>query len=1007
MSQNKRPLEDELLWDQDVEITLRDGAKILCDIFRPITNEKIPALIAFSPYGKAGHGSPAPSALKRFEADWVRGFLMFENIPFRLGVPEEQTSGLEKFESIDPAEWSLRGYAVVNVNVRGSWESEGDLYIEGTQPGVDAYDVIEFIAALDWCNSCVSMAGNSWLATTQWTAAIQKPPSLKCIAPWEGFTDKYRDVVCRGGIPSKGFVSFIFDKTIRGRQRREDLATALERWPLMNAFWEDKALDTSVIDIPIYAVASYSSPIHGFGTVKAFNSAKSKKKWLRFHATQEWYDLYSKEATDDLQKFFDCYLKGTNNGWEETTPVRVCALTFGDRNSPGPIENIPCNEYPPKETEYRRLFLSPGGKLSPSSSANASYVSYQSDAHVGQPVEFSFTFDEATVVLGHSKARLWVSCDDNDDMDIYVSIRKVSKDGEVMEHVNVPWRSLPEGVNTSRDVPNNGALKTLGPAGILRASHREQDPKLSTHIIPFHPHTREQKIPRGTIVPVEIESTMTLLKPVSLDTAGNVSKRVTMVAMSMADGFARVTGQPQAVIVHVDVGTQALGCAVHNASVGRTPLLIFSGLSPFTVEGELKGSRTEEVLEADLDPYDIDQQYWSPIGKIALHSDAVRTIADALINAEEPLVVTGFSGRDTRAPVELVKLATTVKGLRVFDTGGSDMCFPANHPGWLGCGYGGDDSIRTADVILVLDCDVPWIPTRCKPSSNAWVIHVDVDPLKENMPVFYINAQTRYRADTYTALTQINEYIATQAEYTPRIESEIYRQRWNQLQKSHEQRLQSITSQAELTSEGYFGTAHLISQLRKAVPKDTIFAIEAVTNTQIVAEQLQVNIPGSWFNCGGGGLGWSGGAALGIKLATDYTGACRFVCQIVGDGCYLFSFPGSVYWIARRYNIPVLTIVLNNNGWNAPRNSLVLVRPDGPASRVSNQELNISFTPTPDYAGIAKAAGHGDIGVFRVSMADELPAKLVQAVEFVLGGTSAVFDAQLHGSDGKYVEGGE
>jgi thiamine pyrophosphate-dependent acetolactate synthase large subunit-like protein len=63
----------------------------------------------------------------------------------------------------------------------------------------------------------------------------------------------------------------------------------------------------------------------------------------------------------------------------------------------------------------------------------------------------------------------------------------------------------------------------------------------------------------------------------------------------MADGFARVTGKPQAVIVHVDVGTQALGCALHNSSCGRTPVLIFAGLSPYTIEGEILGSRTEYI----------------------------------------------------------------------------------------------------------------------------------------------------------------------------------------------------------------------------------------------------------------------------------------------------------------------------------------------------------------------------------------------------------------------------
>lgn len=94
-----------------------------------------------------------------------------------------------------------------------------------------------------------------------------------------------------------------------------------------------------------------------------------------------------------------------------------------------------------------------------------------------------------------------------------------------------------------------------------------------------------------------------------------------------------------------------------------------------------------------------------------------------------------------------------------------------------------------------------------------------------------------------------------------------------------------------------------------------------MTNTGFVADNIQATVPGSWINCGGGGLGWSGGGALGIKLASEYEAGLRgggekgrFVVQIVGDGTFLFSVPGSVYWISQRYKIPVLTIVLNNKG---------------------------------------------------------------------------------------------
>lgn len=445
-----------------------------------------------------------------------------------------------------------------------------------------------------------------------------------------------------------------------------------------------------------------------------------------------------------------------------------------------------------------------------------------------------------------------------------------------------------------------------------------------------------------------------------------------MVALSMADGYARLTGKPQCVIVHVDVGTQGLGAAVHNASCGRAPVLIFAGLSPYTIEGEYRGSRTEyihwiqdvpdqkqiisqycrytgeikrgrnvkqlvnralsfamseprgpvylagarEAMEEEIDPYQLDQQYWNPVELGGLNKKQVESVADMLVQAKEPLVVTGYSGRNHATVDALVELASTVKGLRVLDTGGSDMCFPADHPGWLGLRFGNEESIKSADFILCLDVDVPWINTQCLPRKDAKIVHIDVDPLKQQMPVFYINAIARYRADAETSISQLTEYIKNAKSEV--ISSQAFTDRWSALEQSHKSRLENIASQAKPAEDGTYSTPYLMSEVRKAVPKDTIWAIEAVTNTFAVADQVQATIPGSWINCGGGGLGWSGGGALGIKLASDVeaggTNKGKFVCQVVGDGTYLFSVPGSVYWIAQRYNIPILTVVLSNKG---------------------------------------------------------------------------------------------
>ncbi|GLA55757.1 hypothetical protein AnigIFM63604_002706, partial [Aspergillus niger] len=539
-----------------------------------------------------------------------------------------------------------------------------------------------------------------------------------------------------------------------------------------------------------------------------------------------------------------------------------------------------------------------------------------------------------------------------------------------------------------------------------------------------------------------------------------------MVALSMADGYARLTGEPQCVIVHVDVGTQGLAAAIHNASCGRAPVLIFAGLSPYTIEGEMRGSRTEyihwiqdvpdqkqivsqycryaaeirsgknikqmvnralqfatsdpkgpvylagarEVMEEEITPYTLNQSHWVSVSPSALPTEGVELIASELVAAKNPLVIVGYSGREARGVHELVTLANTFQGIRVLDTGGCDMCFPGDHPAYLGMRFGVHDAIKSADFILVADCDVPWIPTLCKPSDSARIVHVDVDPLKQQIPVAYIPTIATFRAESATAFKQLNGYVASNPSIQQTIQSDENRARGKRRAEAFQKTRQAIYNLARLPPGGDvapLNANYLISQLRQSCPSDTIWAIESVTLTANVADQIAPTLPKSWINCGGGGLGWSGGGALGIKLATDAkhggSNKGKFVCQIVGDGTYLFSVPGSVYWVARRYNIPILTIVLNNKGWNAPRRSMLLVHPNGDGSRATNEDLNISFAPTPDYPGIATAASGGTFWGAQAANVAQLRKLLPEAIKSVQNGTTAVLEAQLDGTQGNLM----
>ncbi|MFJ7724547.1 thiamine pyrophosphate-requiring protein [Neobacillus sp. NPDC097160] len=512
------------------------------------------------------------------------------------------------------------------------------------------------------------------------------------------------------------------------------------------------------------------------------------------------------------------------------------------------------------------------------------------------------------------------------------------------------------------------------------------------------------------------------------------------VALSAAHGYAQATGKPQAVMVHVECGTQNLGGAIHNAAKSRVPVLIFAGASPYTQENELTGSRNEfihwiqdvfdqrgivrgytkydneirtganvkqlvhralqiaksdpmgpvylmgprEAMEAKAEPVTINKELWEPISPSAIPPQQVTELTNDLIAAKNPLIVTSYLGRNPEAVSQLVRLSERL-AIPVIESIPHQMNFPADHPMHCGSYWNTENQnelLAESDFVLVVDSDVPWIPMKNKPSEKATVYYIDVDPLKEQMPLWYIPSKRFFKADSNVALQQINQSLENSSD----VDEDIVAKRWKKFSDIHngqweeKRRIEQVESDV-ITPE------FLTACIREVIDEDTIVLNEGITNYGVISNHIEVNTPGSYYGSGAGSLGWNGGAAIGMKLAKPD----KTIVSLTGDGSYLFSIPSTVHWMAKRYNTPFLTVIYNNRGWKAPKQSTLGVHPHGIANETD--QFFVNFDPPANLAKIAEAAG--DVYPITVKERSELKDALKKAMQLVKEGRTTVVDVYI------------
>lgn len=503
-------------------------------------------------------------------------------------------------------------------------------------------------------------------------------------------------------------------------------------------------------------------------------------------------------------------------------------------------------------------------------------------------------------------------------------------------------------------------------------------------------------------------------------------------AMSAAHGYALATGEPQAVFVHTDVGTSNLGGSVHNAARSRVPVFVFAGLTPYSLEGELPGTRNShvnhlqdvhdqhalvrpyvkwsydirtgtnvkqlvfralqisnsaprgpvyltgarEVLAQQVETRELATARWRPIAPIPAPVDLTRELIDAIAGARFPLVITSHLGRNPRSVSKLARLAEAL-GVGVVETTPSAMNFPATHP--LHLGYTVDELIAEADVIVAIDTDSPWIISRCAPAEGARVFFIDSDPLKEDLPLWYVESDHFIRADSGALLDQLIELLPSADRVGATERTERFTAIHNEQRQAWEAHL--VSAATSLSTEA------VCSVLGRLIDDDTVVLNEAITNSGIIARCLPRVKTETMFANAGTSLGWSGGAALGVKLAWPD----RTVVSLVGDGTYFLTVPSSTYWVAQHYSAPVLTIILDNGGWNATKQNLIKQHPAGTAHNDDRYWVNLA--QSADLPGIASASGGAFAATVRTLA--ELEPMLTEALARVRNGQAAVVSIRL------------
>ena len=497
-------------------------------------------------------------------------------------------------------------------------------------------------------------------------------------------------------------------------------------------------------------------------------------------------------------------------------------------------------------------------------------------------------------------------------------------------------------------------------------------------------------------------------------------------AVAMAHAYTLVTGRPQAVMLHVNVGTANAINALIDASRDRVPMLLTSGRTPYTESGS-SGSRSvyihwaqemfdqagmlREFVKWDYELRRGDQAFaavarrmevaqTSPTGPVYLslprevlgeevgepapgaHAPRARPaspkpagsdveqLAKMIAGARLPLVITGQVGRDPGEAVLLTRIAEKF-ALAVTPFNPRHFAISANSPMFQGTGAG--TLLQEADLIIVLESDVPWIPSRECPAPGAKVVQIGEDPMYQRTPMRSFPSDLTITTGTLALLEALELALATHLN-----DAAVATRK--QALSDRSARLHAGW-QAEIAKAGADEKITLpwVNHCLRAIIDDDTLVVNEYSFRQ---EYCPLDHPGSLFSVGpAGGLGWGLPAALGLKLAAPE----KFVLALLGDGAYMFANPTACHFMASTQNLPTLSVIYNNALYGAVRRATLDMYPRGAAAEADGRLL--ADLENPPFEKIIEAhGGHGE----RVEKPADLPAALKRAAAAVRGGRQAL-----------------